>query len=319
LENRPCHAAGGFFVHREAVQGSAIPLRKIASQQIGGLTKANRTLKSAAISTNLNLAKHFQSIQPPPPMSDLSYGIYEELLTSALQKRISEHDDDRSIAQLESLEEKLLPDFLTRSLHEHIRRKISGINSQTERYHLANQILDLLHDDTDDPDSIISFIDSEENLLTSVHPKAEEKPLRPSVPLRSPSLFTGATGSPQLSKELELEFETANRIDFLVSFIKNSGLNLIYPALKRFSERGGKLRIITTTYMGASEPTAVEKLCKLPGTQVKVSYDTRSSRLHAKAYFIHRDSGLSVLISVLPTFPAPPSLTDWNGPSNFPP
>jgi superfamily II DNA or RNA helicase/HKD family nuclease len=226
-------------------------------------------------------------------MSELNDGIYEELLTLNLREKIALRDRDKSIIQLETLEEQLLPDFLTRNLHEHIRRKIASIKDQSERYRLANQILELLLDGSEDDDSTDLFIDVEKNLLTSIYPKTSEEPFRPSVPLKFPALFTGATGSPQLGKELELEFETADRIDLLVSFIKNSGLNLIYPALARFSARGGKLRIITTTYMGASDPTAIERLSKLPGTEVKVSYDTRSSRLHAKAYFIHRNSGLS--------------------------
>jgi superfamily II DNA or RNA helicase/HKD family nuclease len=226
-------------------------------------------------------------------MNELHEGIYEELLTMTLREQIDFQNSDKSIIQLETLEEQLLPDFLTRSLHEHIRRKISSTKDQSERYRLANKILEYLSDGPDGGDAVSFFIDTEKNLLTSVYPKTSEEPQRPSVPLKFPTLFTGATGSPQLGKELELEFETADRVDLLVSFIKNSGLNLIFPALTRFSERGGKLRVITTTYMGASDPTAIEKLSKLPGTQVKVSYDTRSSRLHAKAYFIHRDSGLS--------------------------
>ena len=227
-------------------------------------------------------------------MSDLPHGIYEELLTKALADKIRHHDADDSIIQLENLEDSLLPDFLTRNLHEHIRRKLSLIKDQNERYNLANSLLKILASDSED-DSFdeATFVSSDKNLLTSIHPVEEDKPSRPKVPLKFSSLFTGATGSPQLGNELELEFETADRIDLLVSFIKNSGLNLIYPALLRFSERGGQLRIITTTYMGASDPTAIEKLSKLPNAQVKVSYDTRSSRLHAKAYFIHRNSGLS--------------------------
>jgi superfamily II DNA or RNA helicase len=131
------------------------------------------------------------------------------------------------------------------------------------------------------------------NLLTEIRAKDAPSLSRPSVPLNFSSLFTGSSGSPQLGKELELEFESADRIDLLVSFVKNSGLNLILPSLTRFVKRGGKLRLITTTYMGASDPTAIDRLSRLPNTEIKVSYDTRSSRLHAKAYFIHRNSGLS--------------------------
>ncbi len=65
------------------------------------------------------------------------------------------------------------------------------------------------------------------------------------------------------------------------------------PSLQRFTQRGGKLRVITTTYLGASDPTAIRVISELPNTEIKINYDTKHSRLHAKAYFIHRESGLS--------------------------
>ena len=44
--------------------------------------------------------------------------------------------------------------------------------------------------------------------------------------------------------------------------------------------------------MGATEPDAIEALLDL-GAQVRVSYDSRRTRLHAKAWLFHRDSGFS--------------------------
>ena len=63
-------------------------------------------------------------------------------------------------------------------------------------------------------------------------------------------------------------------------------------ALRKLVERGGRLRVIASVYTGSTEKRALDELVAL-GADVKVSYETSQTRLHAKAWPFHRDSGFS--------------------------
>jgi superfamily II DNA or RNA helicase/HKD family nuclease len=105
-------------------------------------------------------------------------------------------------------------------------------------------------------------------------------------------LFTNSPHEPRLAKELEKEIASADAIDLVCAFVKWSGLRLIRKALADHLSRGKKLRVVTTTYCGATERRALDELVAL-GAEVKVTYELRRTRLHAKAWLLERESGFS--------------------------
>ena len=117
---------------------------------------------------------------------------------------------------------------------------------------------------------------------------------RPDTPLATSCLMTGTRQDPSLISQLRKEIAAADQVDVLCSFIKWSGVRILEDPLRMLTSNGSPLRVITTSYMGATDLKAVEFLRNIPNTSLKVSYDTRRTRLHAKAYIIHRKSGFGV-------------------------
>jgi superfamily II DNA or RNA helicase/HKD family nuclease len=101
-----------------------------------------------------------------------------------------------------------------------------------------------------------------------------------------------ARDQPRIGTEVQRELASADHVDLLCAFVKWHGLRVLDEQLASLTRRGGTLRVITTTYMGATERRALDRLVEL-GAEVKVSYETRMTRLHAKAWLFRRATGFS--------------------------
>ncbi len=129
--------------------------------------------------------------------------------------------------------------------------------------------------------------------LMAIHRGAA--PERPPTPLAVSTLLTRNRAEPSLGDELAREIAIADRVDAVVAFVTVSSVRAILDALETFVRRSDRRRMrpLTTVFNGITEATALDHLGKLPGVEIRVSYDVRRKRLHAKAWLFHRDSGLT--------------------------
>lgn len=231
-------------------------------------------------------------------------GLYEQVINNALNRELAEIPEARkSTAPIDTAEaSKVLAQYLTEVVQkglDNVQDNGGGIEAQIE---LANQIVSTIQTTTKEADFAALGVDQRaEQLLALLREndprlaagRAARDIERPEMSLAQSSLFTGAIHEPQMYTELKKEIVSADRIDMLVSFIKWSGLRLLMDELRQFTQNGGELRIITTSYMGATDVKAIEELRQLPNTKIKVSYDTKRTRLHAKTYVFYRDTGFT--------------------------
>ena len=227
-------------------------------------------------------------------MANLPKGIYDALLDEDLNAILQEHPELRSVfGKLDPEEEPgRYAAFLARLLEKALRLE----DDPATRLRLCNEIIERIAGAPKASFLIGSrLVAAAKSVLLEIAPpqSAEGTIPRPETPLTESSLFTGSPSDPQLVHELGREMRSADSVDVLVSFIKWSGLRLLMPAFEEITTRGGAVRIITTSYMGASDAEAIEWLAGLPNVSIRVSYDTDRTRLHAKAYHFKRLSGFS--------------------------
>lgn len=234
----------------------------------------------------------------------LQSGLYEQLITRALSGELSEIPEARkAIVPVDRAEAaKILAQYLAGVVQQGLENVLDNGGDIVAQVGLANQVVELVHKATQEPDFAQMSVEEQARLLTAIlkegHPSlavgrtARDIP-RPETSISQSSLFTGAIHEPQMYNELKKEIVSADRIDMLVSFIKWSGLRLIMDELREFTQNGGHLRIITTSYMGATDVKAIQELQHLPNTHIKVSYDTKRTRLHAKTYVFYRETGFT--------------------------
>ena len=235
---------------------------------------------------------------------ELKSGIYETLIYEALKKKL-ESLSDKYVFK-DSIDSGEAPKLLTNYIAKIINSLLSDdslFESLDGKFQFINDILNYIEKnwqcDIDD-----TLLTNQEELLSGIVDMAgltkeqarQRVTMRPLSGFTVSNLFTGSNTDLSIDAEIERDIQTANEIYWIVAFIRFSGVRIFENALREFlAKPNARLRLITTTYMGASEPKAVDFLKKLAPdkVEIKVSYNCDLDRLHAKSYIFVRESGMN--------------------------
>lgn len=235
--------------------------------------------------------------------TSISTGVYEQIINRLFQLKLDKVDTERFYIGKKIISKDDAVHILSKYLQRLIEIAFVGspedlnVNKYTD---FVNSVIKTLGREFSVDDAELDLIDAQKSILTAVVDRTNceypdiEKHLRAITPVTSLSrsaLFFGGRGPADMESELNREILCADEICWVVSFIKTSGLNLLWNSLRKFTSEGKKLRIITTTYTGATDYDAIARLATLPNTEIKISYDGTQDRLHAKSYIFLRNSG----------------------------
>ena len=228
----------------------------------------------------------------------LKSGLYEDLLTSALEAEIDARTAEGWWTHIGAADATVLPEFLARHVYQLLRRALEGIPEEdgtqaTSQVALANRLVEALFEHGAMADDRVAetarlLLEAVERRVLGGTPSPAP---RPTLSLRQTGLLVNGRRDVQIASEIAREIQSADRVDLLCAFVRHSGLRLFRSELEERVREGAQVRVIASVYTGSTERRALDALVDL-GASVKVSYEVARTRLHAKAWLFHRRSGL---------------------------
>ena len=244
------------------------------------------------------LCKAVSSRANPSKLPVVEDGLYESLVTERLLQRLEKVPND--LVDRRALNKAEAADRIALHISREVERALAEV-PEDRRVHVgvgvARAVLDQLG--ALSQEAVDERPASSGEVLRGVLmrlPDGRPRPLaEPLTPLLDTALLTNAPGEPNLWKQVLSEIESADEIDVVMAFVRRSGINPLLEALRRHCDSGKVLRLLTTTYTGSTERSALDRLVEL-GSQVRVSHDTTTTRLHAKAWIFRRRTGFSTAL-----------------------
>jgi len=102
----------------------------------------------------------------------------------------------------------------------------------------------------------------------------------------TPNTILNLSQSHRMVDVLRQGLMNSDRADICVSFLRFSGLNLLLKELIYFRDRGGKLKLLTSTYLNVTQPEALEVLMGFP--EIEIRLQDGCTGFHTKFYFFSK-------------------------------
>ena len=212
--------------------------------------------------------------------SGLPIGIYEQLIYKELEALIAGQPHASEIVKVDG------PG--TRKIAFHVAKRVEQAIRQIpndKAVSLAQNLLAVIGSNealADPVTELKALAPSEHKLDSFTHPINS---------LNEHLLLTNSKHEPGLGQSLAEELVSADSVDVISAFVRMTGIRNLFSEFADLQDRGVRVRLITSVYLGATERRAVDVLAKKYGVEVKINYDTEFTRLHAKAWLIGRKSG----------------------------
>ena len=241
---------------------------------------------------------YISPVERARPCLALDRGLYEVLITEAIDAQLSRLGEG-----LEAIRDDLrapeAADRIALHLAHVVGRAIAAIDDSERTavgIDLARRLIDMIRDmpaardlAAERPVAVGQLLRCIIGRLPDGRPESISAPL---IPLLDTTLLTNAPGEPRVGHQIGAEIQSADRVDVVMAFIRRSGIRPLMQALRVHCGAARPLRVLTTTYTGSTEARALDEL-RDAGAEIRVSFDTDSTRLHAKAWLFHRQSGFS--------------------------
>lgn len=229
--------------------------------------------------------------------SNLAPGLYERLITEALAKALEGLEP--GLVERDALDDGDAHVLLARHIYREVEGALEGIRNDAPRQlALVNRVLGVVREFANSG-SVGGDVTEPAGALYGIGEVDERVggraflPPRPTIPLGASDLLVNAKHEPRVGDAVKREVVSADRVDLLCAFIRWHGVRVLRDRLyEHLVERGRPMRILTTTYMGATERRALDELSKM-GAEIRICYETQTTRLHAKAWLMHRETGFS--------------------------